>query len=296
MRLGLLFVALAAITWGTTGAALARLGVSGNAAPILVGAERFLVAAPLLLVAARVLRPWRQPRGIGFALAGLGMASFQICYFSAVPRAGVAVSALLSICSAPVFIALLARVILGEPVTRHRAVALSVGVVGAVLLVVDAGPALGPEFGLGALLAVGAGFSYSLYAVLTKRALPGTDQFTLTALTFTVAALCLMPFVVAQPGQAIDLAWTAGPTILYLGIVPTALAYILFSTGLRRVPASAAAIAGLLEPLTATGLGAIVFGEQFGLIGVIGAILLLGAVIATGTKPGAQSRTQCATM
>ncbi|MGH7350560.1 MAG: EamA family transporter, partial [Candidatus Rokuibacteriota bacterium] len=68
------------------------------------------------------------------------------------------------------------------------------------------------------------------------------------------------------------------PLLLYLGLGPTAVAYALFTTGLGRVPATAAGIVSLLEPLTATALGLLVFGERLGPIGVIGASLLLASL------------------
>jgi DME family drug/metabolite transporter len=60
---------------------------------------------------------------------------------------------------------------------------------------------------------------------------------------------------------------------------PTAVAYVLFTTGLTRVPATAAGIVSLLEPLTATTLGLLVFGERLGAVGITGALLLLAALV-----------------
>jgi len=71
----------------------------------------------------------------------------------------------------------------------------------------------------------------------------------------------------------------AWPLLVYLGVGPTALAYILFTAGLRRVPATTAGVVSLLEPLTATTLGVIVFGESLGPAGMAGAALLLAALL-----------------
>jgi DME family drug/metabolite transporter len=66
--------------------------------------------------------------------------------------------------------------------------------------------------------------------------------------------------------------------LLYLGIGPTAGAYAAFSIGLRRIPAAVAGIVSLLEPLTASALGAALFGESLGVLGVAGAALLLASL------------------
>jgi DME family drug/metabolite transporter len=131
---------------------------------------------------------------------------------------------------------------------------------------------------LGALLALGAGLSYAVYAVGTKRLLARAAPLPLAAATFTLAALLITPVLLAEPSVRGPLA-EAWPLLVYLGVVPTALAYILFTAGLRRVPATTAGMVSLLEPLTATVLGVMVFGESLGVVGMAGATLLLAALL-----------------
>jgi DME family drug/metabolite transporter len=66
--------------------------------------------------------------------------------------------------------------------------------------------------------------------------------------------------------------------LLYLGLVPTALAYWLFLNGLRHTPATTASILTLAEPLTSTVLAALLFGERLAPLGLLGAALLLAAM------------------
>lgn len=65
---------------------------------------------------------------------------------------------------------------------------------------------------------------------------------------------------------------------MYLGAVTTAAAYALYTAGLRHVPAAVAGIVSLVEPLTATLLGVLLFGERLGPTGIAGALLLFAAV------------------
>ncbi|HEV8586498.1 MAG TPA: EamA family transporter [Methylomirabilota bacterium] len=282
---GLGLIALAAVSWGTTGSVTAVLVARAEATPLLVGAARMAVAAVLLLVAARALAgglslaPGEGPR---YVALGACMAAFQVTYFTAVTHAGIAVTALVAICSAPIMIALLAGVLLGERPTPRVAVALVLGVGGTALLV--AAPAAGataPRPWSGVALALGAGFSYALYVVLAKAAVARTAPLPLAALTFTVATVLLAP-ALFMPGAArqIALGW---PWLLYIGAVTTAGAYALYTTGLRDVPASTAGVASLLEPLTATLLGVLLFGERLGATAGAGALLLLGALVLVAT-------------
>src|SRR5438094_527403 len=128
----------------------------------------------------------------------------------------------------------------------------------------------------GVLLALAAGLAYALYVVIAKAAVMRTAPLRLAALTFAVAAVLMAPALL-MPGAATQLAlgWLG---LLYLGAVTTAGAYALYTAGLRYVAASAAGVASLLEPLTATLLGVLLFGERFGVLGWIGAALLLAGL------------------
>ena len=291
MLLGLLLISLAAISWGTTGATMTLLARDAAASPLLVGWARMAVAAACLLPGALIAssaaprsRPARAPARprvliLGGLTLGVAMAAYQICYFSAVPRSGVAITALLAICSAPVMIAVLATTFLGERLTATVRLSLVMAVIGTALLVVGPrGPGdIGGRFGLGALLALGAGLSYAVYAVTAKRLLGHLSPLAVSAVTFTVAALLLTPTLLGA-GPITGPVASGWPLLVYLGVGPTAVAYVLFTLGLARVPATVAGITSLLEPLTASAIGAIWLGERLGLVGWAGAALLLGAL------------------
>ena len=285
---GLGLIALAAVSWGTTGSVTALLVARAEATPLVVGAARVLVAAVLLLAAAGASRRrhgevtgrlWPAPGDAWRSLAlGACMAVFQATYFTAVTRAGIAMTALVAICSAPIMIAALAAVLLGERPTRRLVLALGLGVAGTALLVaVPVAGETAPRPLSGVILALGAGFAYALYVVLAKAALARTAPLPLAALTFAVAAVLLAP-ALATPGagRQLVLGW---PGLLYLGAVTTAGAYAVYMAGLRHVTAAGAGVAALLEPLTATLLGVVVFGERLGVVGWAGAVLLLGALV-----------------
>lgn len=281
-RGGLGLIALAAISWGTTGATMKLVALDSPMSPLLVGFFRVAIAAPCLLFAARALGdPLRLPGGRDLArllLAGVAMGGYQACYFWAVAKTSVTVAALLAIASAPIMIAFLAAGLLGERLTPVGWVALIAGVSGTALLVV--GPhggvdALPSGFLGGAILALGAGLAYALYAVSVKGVVGKVPPLAITAVTFSVAALTLTPAVFIEPVAGGPTAWAL---LAYLGLVPTAGAYILYILGLRGTPVIISGILTLLEPLTATTLGVLFFGDRLGASGALGAGLLLGAI------------------
>ncbi len=291
MTLGLVLIGLAAISWGTTGSVMTTLGERAAASPLLVGTARLWIAAALLLIAARPTARGVASRDLARCVAaGACMAGYQAAYFTAVTLSGIAVTALVAICSAPLMIAAMAPVALGERLGGRVRGALALGVAGTALLVaVPRGmPDLSARFVTGALLALAAGLAYALYVILTKAALSRMAPLPLTALTFTSGAVLLTPAIIwtEAPLRQLALAW---PWLLYLGAVATAGAYAIYSLGLRHVPASVAGIVTLLEPLTATLLGVLLFGERLGPAGILGALLLLSALGLMASAPSLSS-------
>jgi DME family drug/metabolite transporter len=279
---GLALIALAAISWGTTGAVTTVLVARAGATPLVIGAVRMVIAAALLAGAARVLS---RTDGASAAsrwqcvAAGVCNAGFQAAYFTSVTLTGIAIAALIAICSAPILIAGLAAVLLGERPSARLIVSLALGVGGTTLLVIGpraAGDAP-PHFAAGAAFALVAGLAYALYVVVAKSAVTRMAPLPVAAWTFGTAAIVMAPALLHDGAiRQVQLGW---PWLLYLGAVTTAGAYAVYTIGLRHVPAAAAGVAALLEPLTATLLGVAVFGERLGLGGWLGATLLLAALV-----------------
>ncbi|MCL6641678.1 MAG: DMT family transporter, partial [Candidatus Rokubacteria bacterium] len=220
MLRGVLLIALAGLAWGTTGSVTTVLVHRAGAEPLLIGAVRLWLAALLLAPAAR-LGGGSSPLGRSALGAGLGMgvamAAFQASYFSAVTMTGIAVAALVAICSAPLMIAALAVLFLGERLTARLAVALSLGVGGTALLVAGPDPGgVSPRSAAGIALALAAGLAYAVYAVTAKAFVGRTSALGLTAFSFAAAAVVSTPLglSVADPLGQVARGW---PWLLYLG-------------------------------------------------------------------------------
>jgi len=280
--MGPLLIVLAAVTWGTTGATMKLIDAGSPVSPLLVGFFRVGIAAPLLCLAARWIGgrlhvAHRRDRS-RLLVAGLAMGAFQVFYFAGVAKTSVAVGSLVAICSAPIFITILAAAFLGERVDGGTWLALGAGIAGAALLTV--GPHglghLPSEFVVGVMLALGGGVSYATYAVVAKDVVGRVAPLTVAALTFSVAGVSLLPVLLVEGPPPGARTWGL---LAYLGVVPTAVAYILYVLGLRTTSVVVSGVLTLAEPLTATLLGVLFFGDRLGPIGTLGAALLLGAVL-----------------
>jgi drug/metabolite transporter, DME family len=270
MRAQILF---AALCFGTTGTAQA-LGPAGTV-PAGVGASRILVGALLLGLIAHGL-----PRARGdVVLAGAAVAIYQLTFFAAVDRTGVAVGTVVAIGSGPAIAGVLGRLINGDPLGARWAGSTALACAGVALLGLGGGGAEAAVDPLGVGMAVLAGAGYAAYTVLAKRMLTaGESPERVMAGAFGAGAVLLLPVLVLAGDGLVTPGGIA--LALYLGAVPTALAYLLYARGLRRVSAGEAATLTLAEPLTAALLGAAVLGERPGAVGVAGAALVLAGVLA----------------
>jgi DME family drug/metabolite transporter len=284
-------VLIAAVCFGTTGTARA-LGPD-EARAVAVGSGRIALGGALLVAFAVLTgrRARRQsPDGAvaapaagripvaGALLAGACVAAYQLCFFAGVQRTGVAVGTVVAIGSGPAFAGALGWLALREAPGARWAAATTLACGGVVLLVLGgSSAAVSPA---GVLLALGAGAGYAAYTVISKQLLrAGHTPERVMAAAFGTGGLLLLPVLAATAGP-----WLGHPgglaLIAFLGVVPTALAYVLFARGLRELSAGETTTLTLAEPLTAAALGAVVLGERPGAVAVAGAALVLAGLLA----------------
>jgi DME family drug/metabolite transporter len=275
-------VLAAAVLFGTTGTARA-LGAAG-ANPLGVGAARLAIGGAVLLGIARQAGQ-RIPAGIPrslLLLAGALTAVYQLAFFAGLDRAGVAVGTVVTIGSCPPLAGLLAMLAgQGRPTARWG-LATASAVAGVALLAGPSGGVAGTGIALALLSALGyAGYTVTVKAIIDRGAPGGAAM----ACAFGIGGLLLLPALFATaPG------WLLTPggavTALYLGVVPTALAYVLFVRALGRLSAATVTTLVLAEPLVATLLGVAVLDERLtaGAIAGCGLVLAGLVVLAAGAQ------------
>jgi len=289
-RRDFVLVALAAVLWGTGGLAGAALAESADLTPLTVAAYRLFCGGGLLLLTLAVtgaLRGLARSRAalLRILVTALLAALYQASYFAAVQRAGVAVATLIALGAAPLLVAVGTAVSSRLLPSAQTVVALALALVGLVLLV-GRPSAAGPGAAAGALLALLAAAAFATMTGLNRRGVPGLAPMPLAATAFTLGGILLLPVAaVVGPGLGLPVDADGWLLLAFLAVVPTAAAYAAYFTGLRRVPATTAALLALLEPLTAT-IGAVLLrGERLGVAGLVGALLLGGAVVVLRPRP-----------
>jgi DME family drug/metabolite transporter len=236
-----------------------------------------LIAVVALSVAGRqaLLRLWRRP--LLWAM-GLSVASYQALFFFGVSRTGVAVGTLASLALAPFLAGVLGWLLReGAPGVVWGASTI-LAVIGVALLTIGDGQ---PRDAVGIAAAMGAGASYAVYTVLGVRlARRGESASAVLAASFAIAAVMLLPVFVASG------LWWATPSgfalILWLGLVATTVAYLLFGVGLTVLQPGHIATLNLAEPVVATMLGLVLLSETLGPRGWVGSALVVIALALLG--------------
>jgi DME family drug/metabolite transporter len=276
LRMARAHVLTAAVLFGTTGTAQA---LGPDIEPLVVGSARIAVGAALL--GAVALAAGRARLGSGdrrlVLVAGLFVAVYQASFFAAVADTGVAIGTVVALGSAPAFTGVLSHAFAGERLERRWFAATGLACAGVALLTLG-GSSGGQVSAPGIGLALAAGAGYAGYAVIAKHLLDrgGTPEGVMAAV-FGTGALALLPaLALVDTG---DLLTADGLALAaYLGVVTTALAYVLFARGLQRIGASETATLTLAEPVTAMALGFAVLGERPGAAAVAGAALVLAGL------------------
>jgi len=283
-RRGLLLILLSGVLWGTVGITSKTLyGISATT-PLSVGFFRLAISVPVLLSACwisqrrKMFEVSRHDLALMF-LTGLVTALYQLFYLASVERAGVAIATLITLCTAPIMVAVFSVIITKEKPSKFVIIALVGALVGTAILVGfqestgDMSRSLSGKF-----LALGSALGYAIITLTTRKLAVRYHPIQPIAISFTIGAAILFVIAISQ-GVVVDYSPIGWSLLVYLGVIPTALAYVLFITGMRHTTATVASTATLIEPLTSTILAWLVFGEHFSPMGSVGVALLVGSLV-----------------
>lgn len=278
---GLGFVISAAAIWGTIGVATQGIYNVDSTTPLFINLARMLLATPVLLLAC-----WRLIGAKTFdidrrdlvimASSGMLLAVSQASYFAAVRATGVTIATLITVCLSPILVTSLSVLLRFESLTKKASLALALALIGSVLLVgVDTPSDSGYDLSAGSLYSLLSAMTYA-GMIICGRFLANSRYHALQITTVSFIFGLLLLLVINLVAGAVVVQTVQGALlVVYLGLVPTALAYLLFQMGLRYVTATTASIITLLEPAVATVLAWWLFNERLAASGLIGALLLM---------------------
>ena len=299
-NLGYVLVLIAALMWGSIGIfvnGISAMGVSSQsmaAFRLLVGA---LILAPVLMfigcrpgegstVAQGPLALFKaSPKElVPCALVGIvGLAAANTCYYECMGEVGMSTASVL-LYTSPVFGVVLGRVLYREDVTPNKLVAIVFNIVGCVLAVTN-GDLSGFHFSVwGVTSGVIAGLCGASLAVFSRIATKTVHPLAVTFWGFVFGGAVMAAIAAPWP----DVAAAMSPQLLLLflgfGLIPTAVAYILYMQGLSMgLETSKVPVVMSFETVVTVLVGIGVYAEPAGAIKVLGIVLVLMSILIMNT-------------
>ena len=280
---GALLVMGAGFLWGFMGI-LAKLAYTQSIGPISLAWFRLVVAIPLLGVFLAVKRYHiRISRHEIWLFIGFGFCSltvFEALYFTAYSYTTIQHAAAL-LYTAPAFVAVLSWIILKEKLTWSKATAVALSVTGAFLILgITKGQSLfGSMTQIGDWLAVASGLAYSSWYIFGKILGQDREPAVTTFLAMIFGAMLLFPIMVVLEGVHPPATIYGWELIAVVGLVPTAVAYVLYLTGLKLLDPTKASVFAIIEPLTAAVLGFLFLQERLSYESIVGFALIISSII-----------------
>ncbi|HLH65066.1 MAG TPA: DMT family transporter [Solirubrobacteraceae bacterium] len=283
-RLALGAVLLTVCLWASAFAGIRYAG--RQLAPGPLALVRLVVASLALgaLMAARRERLVDRPGWLGLAVCGVMWFGAYNVLLNAAERTVDAGTASLLVNVGPVFIALLAGVVLREGVGRLLLAGCAVSFAGVALIALGS-ERHGVSVGWGAALCVLAAAAYAIGVVSQKPALSHGSPLAVTWMACMVGAVCCLPF---GPSLVSEVARARPATLLwavYLGLVPTATGFSTWAYALKRTDAGRLGASTYLVPPVAVLIAWIALGETPPLLALPGGALCLAGVALARWRP-----------
>jgi len=221
--------------------------------------------------------------------AGAGIFLTASCYYTAMQMTSVSTAVVLMY-TAPVYVAVISALFLGEKFSRLKLVSIVGILIGSILVSGCIGDL---KFDLlGILIGVLSGITYAAYNLLTKLALrQGCRAVSVTVYSFgamaVIAALVCQPLDIpvhaaAAPGITV-------PLLIGLGICTCVMPYFLYTLSMKELSAGTASALGIVEPMAATVYSVVFFREQLDIFSGSGIALILLSVVLLGKAEDSDS-------
>ena len=285
----ILLVLLAGVLWGTSGIFVHYLAPLGFSSLQMTAMRAGVSAAAMTvfsLLRDRSVFRIRKLELCIFALSAIGLYGTGTCYFLSMQASSISTAVVLMY-MAPVYVMIFSVLFFGERINAPKLLSVALMLIGCALV---SGIAGGMTVSMtGVSMGIVSGVAYGVYNILTKLSMrmgipplkATTWVFMLTALV--AIAVCepveLCKRAAAQPAVSI-------PLIVGIGVVTFVLPYLCYTVAMKHLDAGTTSALGIIEPMSATLFGVVLFGETLDLWSGTGIALILAAVLLLSRGEG----------
>jgi len=290
-------LAMVTMIWG--GTFVAGRILSDALAPLLAASLRFLLASLALLLFLALARvPLVRPSArqlLQLATLGFfGIFFYNLCFFYGLQYINASRASLI-VALNPAVIGLASWWLFKERLGRLKVAGIVLCIGGAGLVIVSRDPSLlqdAAQGWIGDLLIFGCVLGWGVYSLFSRSLNDSLGP--LQTVTWSILLGTLMLWLACgatgeiglEPLRGLDIRqWLS---LLYLGVLGSALAYIAWYDGIRRIGATRSGVFIALNPLTAVLLGALLLDERFTSLMCLGGGLILAGIFLCN-KPLARS-------
>jgi len=218
-------------------------------------------------------------------LSGLGVGANWIFLFEAYKYTTVSIATLSYYC-APIFVTIMAPIILKEKISLIKFLCVCTAMIGMLCIVGTNKGSIGEGYNhfLGIIYGLTAAVGYASVILMNKfiKGLKGVET-TVTQLVF--ASILLLPYVMVTSGfdfsKMTGISWGY---MIFLGVVHTGFAYALYFSSLKELKGQTIAVLSYIDPITAVLISALFLGEQLTMFQIIGGVLILGSTFISETQ------------
>lgn len=275
---GCFMVLLAVSCWALIGP-LGRFGLDAGLSPMEVSFWRASFGGIFFILHGFLGNLWRidlKRRLIFIAFSIPGVVCLFFSYQLGVKEAGAAMTSVLQY-TAPIWVAIWARLFFKEGINLIKVISIILAIAGAALVSVSGGGLAHGASILGIVAGLASGFFFSLHFAFGKKYLANVHPVTLYMHILPAGALFMLPFVNFQiHNHPFDTVWFP---LIMLGLLTGWAGYWAYCEGLKRLAATRVAVLATIEPFIAAFFAFIWWGENFPLIGWLGAILVVSGVL-----------------
>ncbi|MFC0678635.1 DMT family transporter [Lysobacter korlensis] len=272
----LVAIVVTVLAWASAFLVIRGAGLHFSAGALALG--RLLVGAVALSVL-QLGRKWVRPTGrdlLFLALFGLlWFSAYNVALNFAEQTLDAGTTAMI-VNIGPILIALGAGLFLGEGIPKWLAIGAGVAFLGVVLIGIGVGGGFGD--GTGVLWCLVAAVTYAAGVLFQKPTLRRLPAIQATWLGCIVGAVACLPFTGDLLRDAADAPAAARWGMVYLGVVPTAIAFTTWAYALSRMPAGQLGVTTYIVPPLVIVFGALFFGEIPALLAIIGGAVCLAGV------------------
>ena len=260
------------VVWGSLGVFTKSIPLSSLSLAFL----RALIALPVLLIGMRGAGGIRWPLAKPYIVSGVLLGFGWLTLFYGFKHTGIS-SAVIVYNLCPVYVMILAPLILKEAITKVQRMVIAASMLGLILIV---GSNLSDGYGtLGLGLSAVSGMLYAAIVMINRGIKNRMDSRAATFVQVFTAMLVLLPFALAD-GDVLNVLRLDTRAIAFtvlLGVLHTGVAYTLFFSVYSQMKSVEIVSYSYLEPLFGILFSVLFAGERLTLLQIAGGVLILGS-------------------